>query len=148
MVDTLGLLFPLQKLPVLLGLPRTATSYCWWCATKSLVSGPVAYLLAVLDQCPVPGIDLGGLLEEVLLLVFQLQAPFVNQTLQLSVGHHRGSPAGKAAKGRHMKGVLASHQKRVQATGKPRAMVVHGTTAALGLCYPTCRMPCAAPLKA
>lgn len=48
------------------------------------------HLLAVLDQHAVPGIDLCGLMQEVLLLVFQFQAPLVDQTLQLGVSHHWG----------------------------------------------------------
>lgn len=46
-------------------------------------------LLAVLHQHAVPGVDLRGLLQEVPLLVLQLQAPLVDETLKLGVGHRR-----------------------------------------------------------
>lgn len=48
------------------------------------------HLLPILYQHPVPGIDLCRLMEEVLLLVFQFQAPLVYQTLQLGISHHWG----------------------------------------------------------
>ena len=44
-------------------------------------------LLSVLDQELVPGVDLGGLVDEHLLQVLQLQGPLVDVLLQLSEGH-------------------------------------------------------------
>ena len=44
-------------------------------------------LLSVLDQQLVPGIDLGGLVDEHLLQILQLQGPLVDVLLQLSEGH-------------------------------------------------------------
>ena len=43
--------------------------------------------VAVLEEHPVPGVDLGGLVDEHLLQILQLQGPLVDVLLQLSEGH-------------------------------------------------------------